>query len=190
MVKGMRRTVGMAAVAAAGCVAVVVGSLSPAVAGGVEESGSPRAVTVEQITLRLASDPGQVANVRGNSSANGADIIQWPLSRAANERWEPESTGGGYYRFRSLSSGKCVNVKGGGSADGTPVIQYTCGTAANEQWRLVPKGRGYQLVARSSGKCLNVKGGVGRGNQLIQYRCTNAGATNDVWLLSWETRLA
>ncbi|WP_107422283.1 RICIN domain-containing protein, partial [Streptomyces lushanensis] len=149
----MRRTVGTGAVAAVGCVAVVLGSWSPAAASDAEGAASPRAVTVEQITLRPASDPGQVANVRGNSSDNGADIIQWPLSRAANERWEPESTGGGYYRFRSLSSGKCVNVKGGGSADGTPVIQYTCGTAANEQWRLVPKGLGHQLVARSSGKC-------------------------------------
>ncbi|WP_254407271.1 RICIN domain-containing protein [Streptomyces sp. GMY02] len=189
MVKGMRRTLGTGAAVVAGCAALAAGALSPAAASDAAGQSSARAVRVEQVTIRLASDPGQVANVRGNSSQNGAAIIQWPLSRAANERWRPESTGGGYYRFRSVSSGKCINVRGGGSADGTAVIQYTCGTAANEQWRMVPKGKGYQLVARSSGKCLNVRGGVGRGNPLIQYRCTAAGAANDVWLLSWETRL-
>ncbi|MFF3752939.1 RICIN domain-containing protein [Streptomyces sp. NPDC002018] len=183
----MRRTVGMGAAAAVGCAAMLLGSLSPAAADGGDEPQS--SIRLERITLRLASDPGQVANVRLNSMENGASIIQWPLSNTANERWAPERTGGGYYRFRSLSSDKCINVSGGGTADGTPIIQYTCGFGSNEQWRLVPKGLGYQLVARSSGKCLNVAGGVGQGNPLIQYTCTVAGAANDVWLLSWETRL-
>ncbi|MGD3112142.1 RICIN domain-containing protein [Streptomyces sp. YGL11-2] len=48
-------------------------------------------------------------------------------------------------------------------------------------WRLAPKGIGYQIIAESIGKCLTIKGGVGKGNQLIQYSCTN-GAANDVWL--------
>ncbi|MFL4909184.1 RICIN domain-containing protein [Streptomyces sp. MMS24-I2-30] len=148
---------------------------------------SSQAVQVQQVTLRLASDPGQVANVSGASQEKGARVIQWPLSRTDNERWEPEAVSGGYYRFRAVHSGKCLNVKGGGNESDTDIIQYTCGNAANEQWKFVPRGIGYQIVARSSNKCLNVRGGVGKGNPLIQYTCTANGAPNDVWLPVWET---
>ncbi|MEU5164492.1 RICIN domain-containing protein [Streptomyces sp. NPDC020875] len=148
--------------------------------------GAAAATTVQQVTLRLSSDPGQVANVKGASTANGAEVIQWPWSGAANERWEPEPADWGYHRFRSVHSGLCLNVEGGGNENGARVIQWTCGTADNEQWRFVAKGRGYQIVARSSGKCLNVAGGVGQGRQLIQYTCTANGAANDVWLPVWE----
>ncbi|WUH89064.1 RICIN domain-containing protein [Streptomyces sp. NBC_00433] len=82
--------------------------------------------------------------------------------------------------------GQVANVRGASTENDAPVIQYDCGTADNELWRFVPKGIGYQIVAKSSGKCLNVRGGVGVGNPLIQYTCTAAGVDNDVWLPVWE----
>ncbi|MFC4033593.1 RICIN domain-containing protein [Streptomyces polygonati] len=144
------------------------------------------AAQVNTLTLRLASDPGQVANVSGASTHNLAHVIQWPYSRASNERWEPEATSGGWFRLRSEHSGKCLNVEGGGNEEAAQVIQYTCGTGANEQWKFVHKGIGYQIEVKSSGKCLNVKGGVGQGRDLIQYTCTTHGVDNDVWLPVWE----
>lgn len=145
-----------------------------------------QATQINRITLRLASNPGQVANVRGASTESGAQIIQWPLSNTTNELWEPESTLDGYYRFTAVNSGLCMNVRGGGTEDGAQIIQYACGSSANELWKFVQKGIGYQIVAKSSGKCLNVRGGVGQGNELIQYTCTADGAANDVWLAVWE----
>ncbi|KAA2257914.1 RICIN domain-containing protein [Solihabitans fulvus] len=167
-----------------GIAAVVAGTTLAVVAPA--QAAAPRAAEARQITLRLASQPDQVANVAGASKENGAQVIQWPLSQAANERWEPESTLDGYYRFKSVNSGLCLNVRGGGSQDGAPVIQYTCGGSANELWRFVQKGIGYQVVSKSSGKCLNVRGGVGQGRELIQYTCVGGGAPNDVWLPVWE----
>jgi hypothetical protein len=158
----------------------------PGAAVSAEGPSASRAVTAQQLTLRLASNAGQVANVSGGSQENGGAVIQWPVTRGANERWEPEALGGGWYRFRAVHSGKCLNVRGGGTADGTQVIQYTCGTDANEAWRFEPKATGYQLVVASSGKCLNVEGGVGQGRNLIQYTCSASGAANDVWVPAWE----
>ncbi|SEN46493.1 RICIN domain-containing protein [Actinacidiphila rubida] len=178
-----RFAMGLGAVALGG--AMASGSFSPAAADSAA-GAAPRAVIAQQLTLRLASDPGQLANVRGASKADGAPIIQYPWSGTANERWEADSALGGYYRFKSVDSGKCINVQGGGSANGTPVIQYTCGSSDNELWKFVPTGIGYQVVAKSSGKCLNVAGGVGVGNALIQYDCVAGGAANDVWLPVWE----
>ncbi len=170
------------AVAAAGMVLV---SLGQAAAQAPPSGGEPRAVQVQRLSLRLAADAGQLANVQGGSKEDGAPVIQWPWAGGDNERWEAEAGLDGYYRFTSVNSGKCLNVQGGGTDDGAAVIQYTCGSAPNELWKFVPQGTGYQVVAKSSGKCLNVKGGVGKGNALIQYTCT-AGVANDIWLPVWE----
>ncbi|WP_333767065.1 RICIN domain-containing protein [Streptomyces sp. IBSBF 2435] len=178
-----RWAVGLGAVAVGA--GLVSGSFSPAMADG-SAGASPRAVVARQFTLRLASNPGQVANVRGASTANDAPVVQYPWTGAANERWEADSAIDGYYRFTSVHSGKCLNVRGGGTADDTRVIQYTCSDADNELWKFVPKGIGYQIVVKSSGKCLNVRGGVGVDNPLIQYTCTSQGTPNDVWLPVWE----
>ncbi|MET9517596.1 RICIN domain-containing protein [Streptomyces sp. NPDC002994] len=183
---GKRYSVAAAAVAAALGSTMAWGTISPASAGTPTES-RVASVNVQQVTLRLASNAGQVANVKGASMEDLAPVIQWPWSGTTNERWEPEAAGGGYFRFKSVGSGKCLNVKGGGIADGTQVIQYTCGNAANELWKLVPKGIGYQIVVKESGKCLNVRGGTGQGNNLIQYTCVADGAPNDVWLAVWES---
>lgn len=169
--------------------ALAVAAVACAAQAGPAAAASPQAaVALKVVTLRLAADPTQLANVQGASLADGAPVIQYPFSGTANERWLATGDGDGYYRFASLASNKCLNVQGGGSADGTPVIQYSCSTdgAANERWRFVPVGIGYQIVSKSSGKCLNVGGGVGVGNKLIQYTCVPGGAPNDVWLPVWE----
>lgn len=178
-----RMAVGLAAAAVG--TGLLAGSVSPAAAND-SAGAAPQAIVAQQFTLRLASNPDQLANVRGAALGNGVPIIQYPWSGTTNERWEADSALGGYYRFRSISSGKCINVEGSGNANGTPVIQYTCGSSDNELWRFVPKGIGYQIVVKSSGKCLNVAGGVGVGFPLIQYTCVPQGAPNDVWLPVWE----
>ncbi|MFE4954664.1 RICIN domain-containing protein [Streptomyces sp. NPDC056653] len=184
-VKSCKRwAVGLGAVAVS--TGLMSGSFSPAVASD-SAGAAPRSVVAKQLTLRLAGNPGQVANVWGAGQGNGVPVIQYPWAGTANERWEANAVAGAYYRFKSVSSGKCLNVNGGGTANGTKVIQYTCGgNADNALWRLVPKGIGYQIVVKSSNKCLNVAGGVGAGRPLVQYDCTAQGATNDVWLPVWE----
>jgi ricin-type beta-trefoil lectin protein len=166
---------------AVGLGAVLVASMAPVASA---QPDTTRAVTVQRLSLRLASDAGQVANVERGGTASGTPVIQWSWSGTRNERWEATAKGGGYYEFASLESGKCLNVKGGGNENGAPIIQWPCGNSDNALWKFVPKGKGYQLVVKSSNKCLNVAGGVGRGNPLIQYTC--AGAANDIWLPVWE----
>ena len=175
--------------AGAGALAISAGlASSTAGVAAADDATVPaaRSIVAQQFTFRLASDPGQVANVRGASTDNGAPVIQYPWSGSANERWEADAALGGYYRFKSVGSGKCLNVSGAGNSIGTQVIQYTCGNLDNELWKFVPKGIGYQVVVKSSGKCLNVAGGVGAGYGLIQYDCTPQGVANDVWLPVWE----
>ena len=176
---------GAAVVAAMGVALAVVHTAATA---SPPTGADARAVQVERLTIRLASNPGLVANVAGAATDNDANVILWWWSGLANERWDAESTLDGYYRFKSVNSGKCLNVAGGGSADDVPVIQYTCRSEPNELWKFVPVGTGYHIVSKSSNKCLNVRGGVGVGWRLIQNTCVAGGATNDVWLPVWEQR--
>jgi hypothetical protein len=179
-----RRCLTLAGLAAAATGLAISSPLAASAASGA--TATP--VQLKVLTLRLASDPSQLANVQGASLADGAPVIQYPWSGTANERWLATVEDDGYYRFASLGSNKCLNVAGGGTSDGAAVIQYTCSTngAPNERWQFVQTGIGYQIVAKSSGKCLNVAGGVGVGRQLIQYTCTPGGSPNDVWLPVWE----
>ncbi|MFE5858540.1 RICIN domain-containing protein [Streptomyces sp. NPDC056500] len=156
---------------------------TPAGATAAQQAAPP---ALQQLTLRLADDPGQIADVSGASQADGAEVIQWAWSTGSNARWTTEDAGGGYVSFAAVHSGKCIDVRGVSTADDTDVIQYTCNGGTNQQWRFVAKGNGYQIVARHSDKCLNVRGGTGQGNRLIQYTCSSAGEENDVWLPVWE----
>ncbi|MCM2391363.1 RICIN domain-containing protein [Streptomyces albipurpureus] len=173
---------GVGVAMAAAALAAVPAAPSDATAAQRQAAPPP----LQQLTLRLAADPGQIADVRGASQADGAEVIQWASSNGRNARWTTEDMGGGYVRLAAVHSGKCIDVRGAATADDSDVIQWTCSTGTNQQWRFVAKGNGYQIAARHSGKCLNVRGGTGQGNRLIQYSCTSAGAANDVWLPVWE----
>ncbi|QFZ19976.1 RICIN domain-containing protein [Saccharothrix syringae] len=163
------------------CAAVAVGTV---LAAGVPAQAG--VAEVGEATVRLAARPDLVADVAQASQADGAPVDLWALTGAKNQRWAVQASLDGYYRFRSVNSGKCLNVRNAAVADGAPVIQWPCGTAPNELWKVVPKAIGYQFVNKNSGKCLNVQYGVGQGNPLIQYTCSAGGATNDVWLSVWE----
>ncbi|WP_166385920.1 RICIN domain-containing protein [Catellatospora methionotrophica] len=138
------------------------------------------------VTLRLNTDPQQVAVVGGASTANGARLIQWPVQDQPHYKWKPRVYQAGAYAFENVNSGLCMNVAGGGSANGAAIVQFTCGSFANSQWTFNAKGSGYQLVGVQGGSCVNVSGGTGAGNWIIQFACQPLGAPNDTWLAVWE----
>ncbi len=72
---GKRYVMSAGAVAAVIGGALALGSFTPASAGA-QKAADVASVNVQQVTLRLAGDPGQVANVKGASTENGAPVIQ------------------------------------------------------------------------------------------------------------------
>ncbi len=112
-------------------------------------------------TLTAAHSQKQVA-VAGSSTANGAQIVQWPNPGGdINFEWQLVPTDSGYYKLVNHNSGKVAAVAGVSYANGANVVQWdwTEG-AAHEQWAPVHIGNGYyRLVARHSGKVLQVSVG-------------------------------
>ena len=123
---------------------------------------------------------GKVMDAVGASTANNAEVKQYAWNSGANQRWDFQDAGGGYFRIVNQNSGKCVDVAESSTADGANIIQYTCGTGANQQWRLPATGGYFQLVARHSGKCLDVvNANTADGADIQQYTCGSG--TNQQW---------
>ncbi|MDY7083638.1 MAG: RICIN domain-containing protein [Actinomycetota bacterium] len=131
-------------------------------------TGNP--ATYYRVTNRAS---GRVLDVVSASTANNAEVKQYPWNGGGNQRFEFRDAGTGYYQVIAQHSGKCLDVASGSTADGANIIQYTCGTGANQQWQWTPTGDHYQLRARHSGKCLDV---AADGTDLQQSACGGAAA--------------
>ncbi|WP_440067055.1 RICIN domain-containing protein [Streptosporangium sp. OZ121] len=128
-----------------------------------------------------ARHSGKVMDVVSASTANNAEVKQYPWNGGGNQRWQFQDTGDGYLRLVGQHSGKCLDVAGASTADGANVIQYTCGTGANQQWQWTATGGYHQLRARHSGKCLDVaNASTADGADIQQYACGTG--TNQQWI--------
>jgi hypothetical protein len=142
-----------------------------AAAGTVAANGSGH----DRLTVRHS---GKCADVRDQSTADGAAAVQFSCNGGNNQQWRIQSISGGYVQVIARHSGKCLDVTSGSTADGAAVIQWACGTGANQQWSVQDAGGGYvRLVARHSGKCLDLPSSSQSDNiQFKQYPCN--GGTN------------
>ncbi|AWS48643.1 RICIN domain-containing protein [Streptosporangium sp. 'caverna'] len=127
-----------------------------------------------------ARHSGRVMDVVSASTANNAEVKQYPWNGGGNQRWQFQDAGGGYFRLVNSNSGKCLDVASASTADGANILQYTCGGGTNQQWQWVATGGYYQLRARHSGKCLDVaNASTADGADIQQYTC--GGGTNQQW---------
>jgi len=133
--------------------------------------------TYYRVTARHS---GKVMDVVSNSTANSAEVKQYPWNGGGNQKWEFQDAGGGYVRLVNQNSGKCLDVASSSTADGANVIQYTCGSGTNQQWQWAATGSYFQLRARHSGKCLDVvNANTADGADIQQYACGSG--TNQHW---------
>ncbi|MCF6470980.1 glycosyl hydrolase family 5 [Nonomuraea sp. MG754425] len=139
--------------------------------------GLDATVPYYRITARHS---GKVMDVVSASTADNAEVKQYPWNGGGNQKWLFQDAGGGYYRLISQNSGRCLDVAGASTADGANVVQYACGTGANQQWQWTATGSYFQLRARHSGKCLDVTGAsTADGADIQQYTCGTG--TNQQW---------
>ncbi|MFF7871502.1 alpha-L-fucosidase [Streptomyces qaidamensis] len=103
---------------------------------------------------------GKVADVSGNGTANGSNILQWPWLNRNNQKWTFASTGDGYYEIKSVGSRKLMEVAGLSRDDGGNVAIYADSDVPQQHWAVTPTGDGnYFLINRYSGLCLGVDEG-------------------------------
>ncbi len=119
----------------------------------------------------------------GGSTASGTRLDIEPCTGIANQRFRPESMGGGFFRLRNELSGLCLDVSGVSLLDGAAVILFGCSTGFNQQWSFADiTGGSERMTARHSGKVLDVTGAVTTTGTLVEQWSSNGGANQHFFM--------
>jgi Ricin-type beta-trefoil lectin domain len=107
------------------------------------------------------------------SKKPGAQIIQFPCTGLANQRWRIRHVGHGFHTITALHTRMCMDVKEGSSDNQAEIIQFPCLKGNNNQKFLIAKvGDVFEIRSVSSSKCLDIEGGtIIEGAKLIQFEC-------------------
>lgn len=147
-------------------------------------SGTTLAGVISGTSYKLvAVHSGKVAGVSGNSTANGADILQATGNGQNSQKWTISDLGNGYFKVINLNSGKSLDINGASTVDGAKSIQWDFSGGNNQQWQIKDTGGGsFKITARHSSKVLEVSGQSQADNAQIGQWGDNGGA-NQRWLL-------
>jgi len=125
--------------------------------------------------------------VFGNTNATGAAIDQWTCNGQANQQFQYLPGTDGYGELQAQNSGQVVAVANSSTTAGVPdIVQQARNGAANSRWKPLQQSDGsWQFQNQNSGLCLDVFGaGSNTGQQLDQWSCKNAPATNQDFIPS------
>lgn len=124
---------------------------------------------------------GLALDVASASTADGANVLQWPYGGANNQKWTFTSLGSGFYTITSVNSNKVLEVAGYSKVNGGNVDQWTANNGNNQVWQVISNGDGtYKIINRYSGYPLEVNGAsTSNGANVDQWTWGNA--TNQKW---------
>ncbi|MFD4907018.1 RICIN domain-containing protein [Kitasatospora purpeofusca] len=127
---------------------------------------------------------GDVVDVSGASTADGARVIRWQDGSRDNQRFGFTPLGDGYVRIVNQRSGKDLVVLNASRAAGAEIIQhsYSPGATSNDEWLLEDAGNGRARIAnRYSG--LYLTAGAVQGDQ-FQQRPYDTGGDRQTFTVS------
>ncbi|HEY4788063.1 MAG TPA: RICIN domain-containing protein, partial [Bacteroidales bacterium] len=132
----------------------------------------------------IARNSGKALDVVSKSTAEGANIQQWTYYATPNQRWVVTYLGNGYYKIKSVNSGRLVSLSSKNySADGDNVLQLADFNSDTQLWQIADVGNGYyKIINKYSGKGLDVQGGTSStGNGVNVQQWTYFATTNQQW---------
>lgn len=109
--------------------------------------------------LRFAHS-GFVLNVARFSTADGAELVQYPLHNYDNELWLFEEVDPGWYVIRPRYVDKVLDLRESSAAEGATLHLWTAHGGHNQQWKLEPFQDGYYLRNRKTGGMVSVRSGA------------------------------
>jgi hypothetical protein len=148
--------------------------------GLVLAAAAPAAAQFSGYYRIMARHSGKALVVQSASTANSANVVQFPYGGAAtNDEWQISSITGGYWRIVNRNSGRDMVVQSASTAEGANIFQYAYGGAnTNDEWALVDVGSGYHRITnRHSGKSAEVAGGSTADSAAVNQR-TYSGASH------------
>ncbi|MFF1723683.1 RICIN domain-containing protein [Streptomyces sviceus] len=135
--------------------------------GALEDStGTPNTNPSTYYTIKNVNS-GQVMDVNGGSTADGASIIQWWNSGTANQQWNIVPVSGQLYKIVSRNSGKVLDLGWASHWRSTALQQSTYNGSNNQLWYFEPTSGGYLIRNFESRQILEVSGGSTTGGAAI-----------------------
>ena len=125
-----------------------------------------------------AASGGMLADVRGASTANGANVQLYRNNGTMAQRWMVTQDAQGYLTFTNLNSGKVLDVAGGAARNSVNVQQYDANGTRAQQWIAVGSSSGFTLhSAINVDWVLDIYGGSFANSTNIQlYQANNSAA--------------
>ncbi|WP_433299827.1 LamG-like jellyroll fold domain-containing protein [Actinoplanes sp. CA-030573] len=119
---------------------------------------------------------GQCLDATNGGTVNGAALILYGCSGAANQQWTLTSSG--QFQFTNGSTTRCLKEMGT-EAGSRVVVQDCSSTAANQKWRVTGEGR---MVSQESGMCLHPLGnGTANSTPLTVWPCDRPYNLQQTW---------
>lgn len=136
--------------------------------------GAPVTTTPGPITVHAFAGKGryQIQSVASNHFLDlrrddNTTLQQWSGSGAANQQWDFEDAGNGYFYIRSVESGRVLEVAG--SRDGAAVVARSQQIGRDSQkFRIVDAGNGQSLIVARNGKVLDLPNSARNEGQSMQ----------------------
>jgi hypothetical protein len=114
---------------------------------------------------------GKALDVEGASTADGAALVQSPVSDAESQVFGLNYNGSGFFRITNVNSGKIVDVPDESTSDGVELALWEDHNGDNQVWLIVDLGEGrFQLKNKKSGKFAGVVGGSDADGAAIEQR--------------------
>ncbi|MFD8008270.1 RICIN domain-containing protein [Streptomyces mirabilis] len=139
--------------------------------GALEDStGTPNINASTNYTIKNVNS-GQMMDVNGWSTADGASVVQWPSTGGANQQWNIVPVSGQLYKIVNKNSGKVLDINGGSHWRGTTLQQYAYSGGNNQLWYFEQTSGGYLIRNFENRQILEVSNGS-----------TANGAAIDQWM--------
>lgn len=122
-------------------------------------------------------------DIKEASTANAARAHTWDYVNAANQKWNLEYVGSGYYKVRAQHSKQVLDVANASLADGVFVQQYPDNGNDAQLFAFIRNGNSWQIRNRHSGKVLEIDGWANYNGAPIVQRSAN-GQDHQAWTVA------
>lgn len=126
----------------------------------------------------------KVLEVKGQSTANGAAVVQWGANGGANQQWRLVRQDENYYKIVNVNSGKLLDIADSATENGADAVQWNETSQFSQHWQLLSAGDGYyKLHNRLANKILGAENGATADGTVAEL-WSDGGWTSQHWRIS------
>jgi hypothetical protein len=135
-------------------------------------------VTYDKIVNK---NSGLLLGISNESTATGANIIQWSDNGTPDHLWQIVDAGGGYVKIINKNSGLLLGVSNASTSNGANIIQWSDNGTPDHLWQIVDAGGGYvKIINKNSGLLLGISN-ESTSNGALALQWSDNGTPDHLW---------